>query len=99
MLDSIIRLLQIYEAGIKGPLGDAGCIYEVAQGKEVMDRGLARSEARLRWAAQLVLLRPTDKPSIQDDCVQPVQRLAHSNGPIVGCIKGTTLLVDWGDQG
>ena len=57
-LCSCLSLLQVHEAGIKGTLGDAGIVDEVALGEEVMDRGLARSEACLNRAAQLMLLRP-----------------------------------------
>ena len=85
MLDSVIRLLQVHEAGIEGALGDAGIVNEVMQDKEVMNGGLARSEACLSWAAQLMLLRPINKP-VEDNDIQPIQGLTHSYGPVVGCV-------------
>ena len=37
MLDSVICLLQVHEAGIEGWLSEASCVNEMAQGEEVMD--------------------------------------------------------------
>ena len=86
MLDSVIRLLQVHEAGILGPLGDAGIVDEVTQGEEVMDIELARSGACLSRAAQLMLRRPINKPPVEDNGIQPIQGLTHSYGPVVGCV-------------
>ena len=65
----------------------------------MMDGGLAQSEARLSPAAQLMLLRPINKPLVENNGIQPIQRLPHSYGPVVGCVQGATLFVDRGDKG
>ena len=93
MLDSIICFLQVHEAGIEGALSKAGRVNEVAKGEKVMDGGLARSEACLGWAAQLILLRPINKPPVENNSIQPIQRLTHSYRPVVGCVQGAALLV------
>ena len=99
MLDSIICFLQVHEAGIEGALSKAGRVNEVAKGEKVMDGGLARPEACLGWAAQLILLRPINKPPVENNSIQPIQRLTHSYRPVVGCVQGAALLVDRGDKG
>ena len=88
MLDSVKRLVQVHEAGIEGALREAGCVDELAQGKEVMDGGLARSEACSGWAAQLMFLRPFNKSPVEDNGIQPMQGLTHSYGQAVGCVQG-----------
>ena len=98
MLDSVICLLQVHEAGIERALSKAGCVNEIAQGEEMMDGGLAPSEGCLSWAAQLMLLRPINKPLVENNGIQPLQGLTHSYGPVVGCVQGATLFVGRGDQ-
>ena len=99
MLDSVICLLQVHKAGIEGALGDAGIVDEVTQGEGVMNGGLARPEAFLSQAAQLMLIRPINKPPVEDNGIQPIQGLTHSYGPVVGCVQRATLFVDRGDKG
>ena len=72
MLDRVICLLQVQEASIEGALSEASCVNEVAQSEEVMDGGLERSEACLSRAAQLMLLRPINKPVVENDGIQPI---------------------------
>ena len=99
MLDGVICLLQVHEASIEGALSEASCVNEVAQSEEVMDGGLAPSEACLCRAVQLMLLRPINKPLVENDGIQPIQRLTHSYGPVVGCVQGAALLLDRDDKG
>ena len=80
MLDSVLCLLQVHEAGVEGVLSEASCVNEVAQGQQVMDGGLARSEVCLGWAASLMLLRPINKPLVENNGIQPIQGLTHSYG-------------------
>ena len=56
MLDSVTCLLQVHKAGTGGALGNASVADELKQGEDVMDGGLARPEACLSRAAQLMLL-------------------------------------------
>lgn len=72
---------------------------EVAQGEEVMNWRLSWPEACLDRAAQLMLLRPSHQPSVESDCVQSVEGLTHSYGPVVGGFKGAASLVNWSDEG
>ena len=67
MLDSVIGLLEVHKAGIRGALGDASCVNKMAQGKEVMDRRLPGPETCLGWAAQLMFPTPSHQPSVEYD--------------------------------
>ena len=51
MLDSVVCLLQVQEAGTQRLLGESGCVDEVMQGKQVMSGDLPQSEACLKRAA------------------------------------------------
>lgn len=64
----------LHRAGIEVALSKAGCVNEVVQGKEVTDEGLARCEAYLSQAClgQLMLLRPINKPLVENDSIQPM---------------------------
>ena len=87
MLDRAIDLLEVRRAGVQRALGDASCIDGMAQGKEVMYWRLPGPEACRGGAAQLVLFRQPHQPSIEQDCVQPLEGLAHSNRQVVGVMK------------
>ena len=75
MLGSVVSLLEYTKAGMKRALGDAGCVNEVAQGKEVMDRRLPGPEPCLAQAAQLILLRTSQKPPVENGYGQSVPGL------------------------
>ena len=97
MLDNVIGLLKVHKAGIQRVLGNASCVIEVLQGKEVMVWRLPEPEACLGQAAQPVLFRSPHQRSVDYDFVPPVKGLAHSYGPVVGG-KGANLFVDRGDE-
>ena len=76
-------------------LGDAGSVYDLAQGKKVMDWRLPGPEACLGRAIQLELFRPPRQPPVEND---GAKGLAHGYGPVVDSIECATFLVDGSDE-
>ena len=54
--------------------------------KDTVWNGWGIGAACLSRTAQLMLLRPVNKPPVEDDGIQPIQGLIHSYGPVVGCV-------------
>lgn len=74
MPSRVVGLLKVHKAYVQRPFGQPCLVDEVAQGKEMMDCTLAKSDSSLCRAVEAAMFSPAHEARLQDDGVEPVYR-------------------------
>ena len=74
-------------------------VNDMLQDKHLVDGAVLRSVACLSRRPQVLLLCELDQALNQDASIQPAEGLTHCYWPVVGCVRGVTLLENGGHQG
>ena len=77
MLDGVIGLLEVNEAGVQWALVEQRVVDEMPQGEQVAGSGLAGSVTSLCRAAEAMLLSPAHQAVIKDRGVKERWNSAH----------------------